>query len=61
MIARLTTMLKDNVGDWHKMGETVEILRETHELGTERTLLQISFADGRRAVLLPRDVEIVNL
>jgi|HubBroStandDraft_1064217.scaffolds.fasta_scaffold758184_1 hypothetical protein len=55
MLSKLTTLIQDNFGRYHRPGEYVEVTGQLRELGTRRTLLRVIWADGTRGIALPAD------
>ena len=56
MIAKLTTLVQDNNGRYHRPGEHVDVLGQWMELGTHRILLRVVWADGTTGIALPADL-----
>ena len=56
MNSKLTTLIQDNFGRYHRPGEYVEVIGQLKELGTRRTLLRVVWADGTRGIALPADL-----
>ena len=56
MVSKLTTLIQDNFGLYHRPGEYVEVIGQLKELGTRRTLLRVVWADGTRGIALPADL-----
>ena len=56
MIAKLTTLVQDNYGRYHRPGEHVDVVGQWMELGTHRMLLRVVWADGTTGIALPADL-----
>jgi hypothetical protein len=56
MLSKLTSLIQDNCGRYHRPGEYVEVIGQLRELGTCRTLLRVVWADGTRGIALPADL-----
>jgi hypothetical protein len=56
MTSKLTTLVQDNYGRYHRPGECVEVVGQVRELGTHRTLFRVVWADGTKGVALPADL-----
>lgn len=56
MLFKLTTLIQDNFGQYHRPAEYVEVIGQLRELGTRRTLLRVMWADGTRGIALPADL-----
>ncbi len=56
MTFKLTGLIQDNYGRYHRPGEYVEIIGQLRELGTERTLFRVVRADGTKGIALPADI-----
>ncbi|MGO9264647.1 MAG: hypothetical protein ACLQBA_07120 [Candidatus Binataceae bacterium] len=56
MVAKLTSLIQDNNGRYHKPGEQVDIIGQWRELGTHRTLFRVVWADGTKGIALSVDL-----
>jgi hypothetical protein len=56
MVAKLTSLIQDNYGRYHKPGERVDVIGQWRELGTHRTLIRVVWADGTKGIALPVDL-----
>jgi hypothetical protein len=56
MISKLTSLIQDNSGRYHRPGEPVEIIGQWRELGTHRILFRVVWADGTKGIALPADM-----
>jgi hypothetical protein len=56
MVAKLTSLIQDNNGRYHKPGERVDVICQWRELGTHRTLIRVVWADGTKGIALPVDL-----
>ncbi len=53
MISKLTSLIQDNYGRYHRPGEHVEVVGQLRELGTHRLLFRVVWADGTKGIALP--------
>jgi hypothetical protein len=56
MVTKLTSLIQDNSGRYHRPGEQVDIIGRWKELGTHRTLFRVIWADGTKGIALPLDL-----
>ena len=56
MTFKLTGLIQDNYGRYHRPGEFVKVIDQLRELGTERTLFRVVWADGTKGIALPSDI-----
>jgi len=56
MIAKLTSLIQDNYGRYHRPGEPVDVVGQWKELGTHRMLFRVVWADGTKGIALPADL-----
>lgn len=56
MTFKLTGLIQDNYGRYHRPGEQVEVIGRLRELGTHRTLFRVVWADGTKGIALPSDI-----
>jgi hypothetical protein len=56
MISKLTSLIQDNSGRYHRPGEAVELIGQLREVGTQRTLFRVVWADGTKGMVLPADL-----
>jgi hypothetical protein len=56
MLSKLTSLIQDNLGRYHKPGEYVNVIGQLKELGTYRILFRVVWADGTKGIALPADL-----
>jgi hypothetical protein len=56
MTFKLTSLIQDNYGRYHRPGEQVEVVGQLKELGTHRILFRVVWADGTNGIALPADI-----
>ena len=56
MISKLANLIQDNCGRYHRPGENVDVIGQLKEMGTQRILLRVVWADGTRGIALPADL-----
>jgi len=52
MTSRLTSLIQDNFGRYHRPGEPVELIGQWRELGTRRILFRVVWSDSTKGKAL---------